>query len=330
MSKDIVTIVSLLLAFFSLRLLFPLIYRSMRTYLINRTDDISQVADLTMAGKNLMMESMVLIAVTCLPLLLISVAAAVVGTGAQTKFLVTTKNLRPKFSRLNPISGIKNMISLKSLVELLKNLIKIIILSYLLYQICRDDLRDIMRTIDMSLMVSTTYTFQAILSMVYKVSLAFAVVAGFDLFYQIWNYEKEIRMTKEEVKEEYKQTEGNPQIKGRIRSLQRQMAQSRMMQKVPEADVIIRNPTHVAVALRYHIETDNAPILIAKGVDELALRIVQVGEEHGVCVIENKPLARAIYAQTQLDREIPEEYYGLVAELLVYVYQLNHVELPEE
>lgn len=330
MSKDVITVISLLLAFFSLQLLFPFIYRDMRTYLLARMGDVGRVEELSLVARGLFTESAVLVVAACLPLLLISVASAVLGTGVQTRFLVTTKNLKPKLSNINPIKGLKNMVSLKSLVELLKNLVKISILGYLLYQIVRDDLRSIIRTLDMSLMVSTTYTLRAILSMVYKVSLAFIAVAAVDLFYQLWKYEKDIRMSKEEIKEEFKQTEGNPEIKGRIRSLQRKMAQTRMMQQVPEADVIIRNPTHVAVALRYRIDQDSAPVLLAKGMDDVALRIVSVGEEHGVCVIENKPLARAIYAQTEIGREIPEEYYGMVAELLVYVYQLNHIELPEE
>jgi flagellar biosynthetic protein FlhB len=130
-------------------------------------------------------------------------------------------------------------------------------------------------------------------------------------------------MSKQEIKEEYKQTEGDPQVKGKIKEVQRQRAQTRMMQQVPQADVVIRNPTHFAVALRYKPETDNAPIVLAKGQDELALRIVQVAEENHVAVMENVPLARALYAQTELNREIPPELYGAVAEVLVYIFRLN-------
>ena len=133
-------------------------------------------------------------------------------------------------------------------------------------------------------------------------------------------------MTKQEVKEEYKLTEGNPEIKGRIRRIQRQMAMSRMMQKVPQADVIVRNPTHFAVALKYEPKKHGAPIVLAKGQDNLALRIIHTGEEHGVSIIENRPLARALYAACNLDQEIPAEYYGAVAEILVYIYKQNHRE----
>ena len=157
-----------------------------------------------------------------------------------------------------------------------------------------------------------------------KVVLVFVVIAAFDYLYQWWEYERQIKMSKQEVKEELKQTEGNPEIKGRIRNLQRQRARSRMMQAVPGADVIIRNPTHFAVALKYDIDRDAAPIVIARGQDSLALRIVRVGEENDVAVIENRELARGIYAETEIGQEIPREYYGAVAEILVYVYRLKN------
>ena len=158
---------------------------------------------------------------------------------------------------------------------------------------------------------------QMAFQLVLKTCMAFTVIAFFDYLYQRWDYEKELKMTKQEVKDEYKQTEGNPEIKGRIRRIQRQMALSRMMQKVPEADVIVRNPTHFAVALKYDPDRHGAPVVLAKGQDELALRIVKAGEENGVFIIENKPLARALYASCRLDQEIPAEFYGAVAEILI-------------
>lgn len=327
LSKDIVTVSSLLIVFASLQLLFPIMHQALKEFLVKCASDISRVDDLSVVGKELLWGSVILIAETCLPILLIAIAASVIATGAQTKFLVTGKSVRPKLSKLNPINGIKNILSLKSLVELLKNIVKIIILIYLLYTIIKGDLRAISRTINMDLITAMTYTLQSVVAMVYKVALVFAAIAGFDFFYQRWDFERDIRMSKEELKEEFKQTEGNPEIKGRIRNIQRQRAQSRMMQNVPEADVIIRNPTHVAVALRYKLNSDNAPVLLAKGLDEVALRIVKVAEEHDIHVVENRALARAIYAETKIGQEIPEEYYGMVAELLVYVYRLNHVDL---
>lgn len=149
------------------------------------------------------------------------------------------------------------------------------------------------------------------------------VLAALDYLYQWWDYEREMKMSKQEVKEEYKQIEGDPQIKGKIKEMQRRMAQQRMMQQVPQADVVIRNPNHFAVALRYKLGVDSAPVVLAKGMDELALRIVRVAEEHSVVVIENVPVARALYAQTELNHEIPPELYSAVAEVMVYIYKLD-------
>ena len=243
---------------------------------------------------------------------------------SQTRFNLTFKPLRPKFSKLNPITGLKRLFGIKKLVDLAKNLIKIGLLLALLYNLLKEDLIQISRMFDMQIMVSTSIMLKLVFDLVLRVCLAFAIVAFFDYLYQRWDYENNLKMTKQEVKDEYKNTEGNPEIKGRIRNVQRQMAMSRMMQKVPQADVIIRNPTHFAVALRYNPETDSAPVVLAKGQDSLALRIVRVGEEHGVFVIENRPLARALYASSEIDREIPAEFYGAVAEILVYIYKASN------
>lgn len=175
----------------------------------------------------------------------------------------------------------------------------------------------------MDLTVSAVYMLELTMDLIIRISMVFLVIAGLDFMYQWWEYERKLKMTKQEVKEEYKQTEGNPQIKGRIRNIQQQRARARMMQAVPQADVVIRNPTHFAVALKYDIDHDSAPIVLAKGQDELALRIVHVAEENQVAVVENKPLARGLYSSTQLGQEIPPEYYGAVAEVLVYVYKMN-------
>ena len=149
-------------------------------------------------------------------------------------------------------------------------------------------------------------------------------MAALDFMYQWWDYERQLKMSKQEIKEEYKQTEGDPQVKGKIKQIQRERAQRRMMQQVPSADVVIRNPTHFAVALRYKPEQDAAPIVLAKGQDELALRIVKIAEENKVAVIENVPLARSLYASTELDCEIPPELYAPVAEVLVYIFKLDN------
>lgn len=324
LSKDIVTVVSLLGVFVLIKMMFPMMYDTLQRFIVRYVSMSVQITDVEGQGGIILTDMLMAVAKTCLPILLATIALAIVSTGAQTKFIFTSKNLAPKFSRLNPLKGIKNMVSLKSLTELLKNILKITILFIILYKIIEGDLNHVVRTMHMDIRVSSAYVLSSVMSMVIKISIVFVAISGFDLVYQIWDYERQIKMSKQELKEEYKQMEGNPEIKGRIRDIQRERARSRMMQAVPQADVIIRNPTHYAVALKYDIEHDRAPVLVAKGQDALALRIIKIGQEHQVHVIENKPLARGIYASTKVGTEIPEEYYGMVAEILVYIYRLNN------
>ncbi len=322
-SKDVVTVIMLLGVFYMIRLVLPLIYESVREYMEFFFSAVSLDAPLE-GSPQIYVFSVVSLLKCSLPLLLVAMLLGILGYGIQTRFLVTFKPLKPKFSKLNPINGLKKMFSLNKIVDLVKNLIKISVLLVLLYNLLQSDLRPIARMIDMPVYSATVYALQMVFDLVVKVCIAFAVVAFFDFLYQRWDYENNLKMTKQEVKEEYKMTEGNPEIKGRIRRIQRQMAMSRMMQNVPEADVIVRNPTHFAVALKYDPDKNGAPVVLAKGQDHTALRIVKIGEENGVSIVENRPLARAMYASCEVDREIPPEFYSAVAELLVYIYRLNH------
>lgn len=263
------------------------------------------------------------LALTMAPMMLAVAGTAIISTFLQTKLLVAGDSLKPKFSRINPLEGFKRLFSLRSVVEAMKGLLKIGLLLFIVYHFISGCLTDFMNYLDSDVGAACANLLSRLSTMVLQVIVAFIAVAAFDFYYQWWDYERQMKMTKQEVKEEYKQTEGDPKVKSKIREMQRTRAMSRMMQKVPEADVIIRNPTHVAVALRYKPERDNAPVVLAKGLDELALRIVRVGGEAGVSVIENVPLARAIYASAELDREIPPELYSAVADVLVYLYQIN-------
>ncbi len=257
------------------------------------------------------------------PFLGVTALLAVGVTFFQTKMLVAGESIRPKFSRLNPLQGFKRLFSLRSIIEALKGILKITILLFLIYNYFSSVALSFGRFLKMSLWQSCSILFQDIVSLVIQIAVAFTVLAFFDYLYQWWDYERQLRMSKQEIKEEYKQTEGDPQVKGKIKQIQRQRAQQRMMQQVPQADVVIRNPTHFAVALRYKPDQDNAPVVLAKGMDELALRIVKVAEEHQIATVENVPLAHALYESTDLDREIPPELYGAVAEVLVYVLKLD-------
>ncbi|MCI8708951.1 MAG: flagellar biosynthesis protein FlhB [Dorea sp.] len=325
-SKDVVTVLTLFGSFYILRMMFPKIYETVRAFLIQFLELTGTISDINggqMSGVPMMVVKALV--ATILPVLLASVALSIIGTGIQTKFLFSRKSVSPQFNRLNPLSGIKKLFSLQNVVELIKSILKIIILVAVIYNIVIDDMVQVVRTMDMDILMSGVFMLNMVMTLVFRICLAFIVIAALDFMYQWWDYERKLKMTKQEVKEEYKQTEGDPKIKSRIRNIQMQRARERMMQSVPGADVVIRNPTHFAVALKYDADAGyNAPVVVAKGQDELALRIVKVAEENGVAVVENPPLARGIYATTDLSGEIPQEYYGAVAEVLVYVYKMNN------
>ena len=257
------------------------------------------------------------------PILLVPTVAGIAATFFQTKLLVTGEPLRPKFSRINPLQGIKRLFSLRSLIEALKGLLKITVLLYIIYNFLAGTVELFTKYLFTDLVTACSHLAGLAFQMSMQIAVAYVVLAAADVFYQWMDYERQLRMSKQEIKEEFKQIEGDPQVKGRIKEIQRKMAQSRMMQKVPQADVVVRNPTHFAVALRYKPDRDRAPVVLAKGQDQIALRIVQKAEESGVAVVENVPLARALYASAELGQEIPPELYGAVAEVLVYLYQLH-------
>ena len=330
MSKDVVAVATLLGSLAMLKVMGAMVpgradglFRTCFGYIAG-----TYPADLPGILRPLLMQCILTVAVVAGPFLGATAVLAVVATFAQTRMLVSAESLKPKFNRISPLQGFKRLFSLRSVVEALKGLLKITILLYLIYSYFQDVVIGFSRFLDMDISQACSILFNDILSLIIRVVIAFTVLAGADYLYQWWDYERQLKMSKQEVKEEYKQTEGDPQVKGKIKQIQRQRAQQRMMQQVPGADVVIRNPTHVAVALRYKPDQDDAPVVVAKGLDELALRIVAVAEDYGVTIMENVPLARSLYAGTELDRMIPMEFYGPVAEVLVYVLKLDREEEP--
>ena len=273
------------------------------------------------------MQGCIFFVLSALPLLLICGLVVVICTVAQTRGLFTMKAAAPKFGRMNPLQGIKKMFSLRGVVELLNSIVKIIILGYIIYNSLGEQFFFMPRLMDMSLEQALAFTGNIILDIAKTAAIVMVFVAGFDYLYQWWDFEKNLRMSKQELKEEFKQTEGDPQVKGKIKERQQQQARQRMMQNVPNADVVIRNPTHYAVAIQYNPHQNNAPVVIAKGMDSLALRIVKVAQEHDIITMENKPLARGLYETVDLDREIPEQFYQPVAEVLAFVYNLKKKDL---
>ena len=324
MSRDAVAVASLLGTFATLWLLTGMFADQLGGFMVlcisSVGEDVREVADLS---GEMSIQALFVIAKTVGIVAVVAILCAVAATFAQTRFLVSTESMKPKFSRLNPLEGFKRLFSLKSLVETLKNLIKIVILLVIVFLSIRDMFLESSNYLYTDLSVSVAHLVEMAGGMVLRICIAFVAVAALDFFYQWWDYEKNMMMTKQEVKEEYKQMEGDPQVKGKIKEIQRRRAQQRMMQQVPGADVVIRNPTHFAVALRYKPGIDDAPIVLAKGQDAVALRIVQVAEANHVAVVEDVPLARALYAQTELNQFIPPELYDPVAKVLVYIFKLN-------
>lgn len=327
-SKDVTNIVSILGMFLFLGF-FSLSFFEEMSRMIGRSLEYSlEMTDLTFdLYPHLWQEMLWGFFRIVTPILLASIVVSVIPVVAQTRLMFSSEALKPKFNRLNPISGIARMFSARSLVELLKGSIKITIIGYVIYVFLKRYSVNLARSLDMELVQSIKMILELILRLVFRVSIFFVGIASFDYFYSWWEYEKQIKMSKEEIKEEYKQTEGDPQIKSRIKEQQRSMAMSRMMQQVPSADVIIRNPTHYAVALRYDVGRDMAPIVVAKGQDHMALKIVEIAEQNEVYVLEQKELARALYATTGIDEYIPEDFYGLVAEVLAIVYRATGREI---
>lgn len=324
-SKDVVTVASVLIMFFAMRLWFPVIFANY-TQFFRKFAEYAGTRDtitLTTVG-NFYLDAVILVAIAALPLLCLSLLISVIAYGAQTRFLFAQEALKPKFSRISPIEGFKRMFSLRSFVELIKNLVKICIIAYLVYRFLLRHVEPLTMTMLMDVEQAAKYILNCVIMLVASICIVFVCIAALDFVYQRWDYENRIKMSKHEVKEEYKQLEGDPLVKRRIREVQQKFAMSRMMQAVPTADVIIRNPTHYAVALKYDVESDPAPVVIAKGRDEIAQRIIKIAEENGIYITENVPLAQAIYFAVDLNREIGVEFYDTVAEILALLYKMQN------
>ncbi|MCC6094879.1 MAG: flagellar biosynthesis protein FlhB [Eubacterium sp.] len=319
-SRDIVTVLVLLAGTILLRARISSIRQVIRQFLLDVLQLIQGDPAKAISG-HLAVSFIRAAAVTALPVALVIAVIEIVGGGVQTRFNFSKKALQPKFSRMNPLNGFKRLFSLRGVMELLKNLAKVVILVLFVFVTLKSDVYTIAQMIDVSVPGSEILMFRMLFGLLFRIILAFAAIAAVDWAFQKWQHSRDLMMTKQEVKDEFKQEEGNPEIKGRIKKKQREIAQRRMMQQVPQADVVVRNPTHVAVALKYDPERSAAPIVLAKGLDAVALRIIRVAEQNHIPWVENKELARGLYASCELNMEIPAEYYSAVAELLVYIYK---------
>lgn len=236
---------------------------------------------------------------------------------------VSSKALMPKFSKLNPLNGFKNMVSKNALMEFFKAVAKATLVGTVAFFVVAAEIDDVLMLPLLPVDEALTSTAYLILVTMIAISGSLVLIAAIDVPYQLWNYANKLKMSKQDVRQENKETEGNPEIKARIRQQQREMARRRMMAEIPNADVVVTNPTHYAVAIKYRNDSMRAPVVVAKGADAIALKIREVAAEHKVSVLESPKLARALYAHAELGDAIPEALYAAVAEVLAYVYQMR-------
>jgi len=257
------------------------------------------------------------------PIFLISIVIAVLGNYLQIGFLMTGDPLMMKFSKINPLEGAKKLFSLRAVVDFLKSMLKMTIIGIVVYQTLWGEREHIMQLARLPLEEIMIYASAVTLRLGIKIGFVLIVLAILDYIYQKYEHEKSLKMSKQDIKDEYKKSEGDPLVKGKIREKQRRMALQRMMAEVPKADVVITNPTHFAVAIQYDAGKMQAPTVIAKGTDYIALKIKQVAKDNGIITMENKTLARALYAQVEIGESIPSDMFQAVAEVLAYVYKMK-------
>jgi len=268
----------------------------------------------------LTLDGMTYMALVTGPILAAVFLTALVANYAQVGVIFTTEKITPDFTKIDPISGLARKFSMQALADLIKSLLKIGLIGYVAYAEVMDALPGFMPLMDQEPYQIMAFAGQTAFWIFLKCALVIAILAIIDYAFQRWQFMKKMKMTKQEVKEEAKMTEGDPQVKGRIRAIQMQLARQRMMAEIPKAQVVITNPTRLAIALRYDAQTMVAPLVVAKGAGAIAQRIREIATEHGVPLVENKPLAQALYKTVNINQSIPEELFQAVAEILAHVF----------
>lgn len=321
-SQDTSSFVTLLVAIFAFIALFDFMQEHMVKLYLYLQSFIG--TDLT---KNIIfqisivtMKEMLLIV---LPLAIIVAISGILAGVSQFGFLFSSKPLVPDLNKINPIKGLKNLLSLKKLIETIKVVLKVSIVLLVAYYFLYDFTKELPSVVYLSIFNQLYWLKAKAVLLGSTMLIIFFLLAIFDLFFVRYNYFKDLKMSKQEIKDEYKQMEGDPHIKARIRRIQMEMTKKRMMQEIPHADVVITNPTHFAVALRYDKEKENAPKVLAKGVDFLALKIKEIAMKYEIQIVENPPLARELYKKCDLNDTIPENLYKAVAEVLAFVYRTS-------
>lgn len=320
-SQEVNSTIILLMAFFSLKIFGAYIYDQIASYMMFVFSNLPEnlTSEIVM---NIFIDVLKVLAKTALPIMLSIMVAGLIVNLFQVGLNFTLEPIMPKLSKLNPISGAQRMFSKNSLVELIKSIFKIIIIGYFIVRFLKQEIAQLPKLIYADIFVALHTVSSLIFSLAFQICEVLLVLAVLDYLYQKWQHKESLKMSKQDVKEEAKQSEGDPQIKAKIKQKQRAIAMQRMMQEVPKADVIVTNPTHFAIALKYE-KGMMAPVVVAKGQDLIAQRIKTIAKESRVAIVENKPLARALYATAEIGDVVPKELYKSVAEVLAYVYRLK-------
>lgn len=256
-------------------------------------------------------------------ILLLIFIAAILGATLVGGVQFSLEAAMPKFSKINPLAGIKRIFSKQSVIELIKSILKVALIGGIAFYLIKGKIPDLIMISHEHFPDNIIHSLHLLLDFILLITSSLILIVAIDIPFQIWQHKEQLKMTKQEIKDEYKESEGNPQIKGKLRQLQREAANRKMMSNVPAADVVVTNPEHYSVALRYDHDKDNAPIVVAKGVDNIAMKIREIASEYEIDVIPAPPLARSIYYSTEIDQEVPDGLFVAVAQLLAYVFQLK-------
>ena len=298
---------------------FSYIYNRMPDFLNETQKDMSSVT-----VRNFMNDIILQFLLTCLPFFIFGVVVTILVSIVQVGWKVTTKPMAPKLDKFNPINGFKRIFSKYAIFELIKSVLKIGVILYMAYSSIKYHQNDIFILYELPLKRAVALVGDIIINTGLKISIVYLIVGIVDYIYNKHKFNEDMKMTKQEVKDEFKNTEGDPAIKGQQRKRMQEASQRRMMQDVPKADVVITNPTHFAVAIKYDADTNQAPVVTAKGQDYVAMKIKEIARDNNIRIVENKPLARMLFHNVELGAEIPPELYQSVAEILAMIYKENH------
>lgn len=322
-SQDVNTAISLL-AVFTFLLFFSSNLGHVVIDIFHRTFNEYMLMDLTEENlRQMVLDLIMALGILLGPVMLLALVASIGSNLMQVGFLVTGEPLKPKLEKIDPIKGFKRIFSVRAIVELFKSILKIGFVGFITFLVLWLRIDEVLILSHKSVPAALKTIGSLTLQMGISASIALLFLSLFDYLYQRYDFEKNIRMSKQDIKDEFKNMEGDPLIKSKIKQKQREMAMARMMQEVPKADVVITNPTHYAIALMYDEEKSDAPFVVAKGIDFMAQKIKKIAKENDVVLVENRPLAQALYKQTDIGQSIPEDFFKAVAEILAYVYRLK-------